>query len=116
MPGKCRGLSGTVLENQDQENDDCHDKIRRQHVQRVRFPVHRLTADPPTDQRIDEIVDRVEEAIERVAPPVTTHRQIASDRDADQKADQQRQSDLQPTLQVMASLSGDQKRSGWITA
>ena len=35
----------------------------------------------------------------RVARPITTLRQIAPDRDADQKADEQRQSDLQPALQ-----------------
>jgi hypothetical protein len=87
-----------VLEHQDQENDQGHDQVRRQHVQRVGLPVHRLGADPPTDQQVDEIVDWIEQAIDHGLTPGHHHRQIATYRNADQETCQQRQSDLQPAL------------------
>ena len=87
-----------VLKHQDQENDQGHDQVRRQHVQRISLPVHRLAARPPPDQDVNEIVDWIEQAVEHGFTPGHHCGQVAPHRNADHKSDQQRRSDLQPGL------------------
>jgi hypothetical protein len=105
-----------ILKHQDQEYDQGHEHIRRQHVQRIGLPVHRLAADPPPDQHVDEIVDRIDQGIQRGLPVSHHPGEIETHRDADHEPYQQRQYDLQPTLRCHGVPRGDQNFSGWITA